>query len=412
LTRAPRAPLAWIAALTASACLATGARAESPPQRTQLTGDWGGLRGWLAERGVVPWAQYVTAFFANVHGGSETGIRYVGFASWGVDLDLAKLAHWPGASFHLSWHSYHGGLPSNDLVGQFPTDDVSGLESAVSVRFYDIYLRQELWDGALELKAGQIAADEDFFVSRYAGTLVNATFALFGSGRSGQILPFFPLAGPGAYAQVRPSEEWTLRAGAYTADPGDDESGNFGFGWHLDEGASFLGEIATSRSPAGLPGTYTLGVAGTTAELASFRSGERVHGSWGIYAMLDQALLLDGHGEPRLGVFLRGRTAGESDRAVVRAYGNAGLGLRAPLPGRERDVFSIGASYTRFAHDYLRSVRAGGQRVSSHEAVLELTYRAQLCGWLALQPDFQLVLDPHTSRRDAVVLGMQATLTF
>ena len=123
--------------------------ADTLQDRPYLTGDWNGLRTWLADRGIVPYASYPTGLWANVHGGFDTGIRYEGFADWGTDLDLERLVGWQGGRFHVNWHSDVSGLPSSELVGQFATEAVFGIESANAVRFYEIYLEQRLWDDAL-----------------------------------------------------------------------------------------------------------------------------------------------------------------------------------------------------------------------------------------------------------------------
>jgi len=251
-------PRTVVGLLVAMSCLRLDlttevASADTLQDRPYLTGDWGGLRTWLANQGIVPFGSYTTGVWANVHGGFSTGVRYEGFADWGFDLDLEQLVGWQGASFHMDWHSNVSGLPSQELVGQFPTNAVLNLESANAVRFYEIYLKQRLWDGALLLKAGQLAVDDDFFVSRYASPLLNASFAFFGSGRAQQIAPFYPLAAPGIYVRAQPSEQWELRAGAYTSAPGTDSSSNYGFGWSLDNGVSIGTEVATEPAPGGSP---------------------------------------------------------------------------------------------------------------------------------------------------------------
>ncbi len=150
--------------------LAHGATAAPPGdwrERDQLTGDWGGLRSRLEERGIEPWAEYTSGFWANLDGGLDTGIRYEGFAGWGIDVDLGPLSGsdtWADTSFHIDWSSYHGRQPSEDLVGAFELNFVSGWEAEDSVRFYQIYLEQEFFDGALLIDAGQLAADENFFI--------------------------------------------------------------------------------------------------------------------------------------------------------------------------------------------------------------------------------------------------------
>jgi porin len=391
---------------------ANGALADSLQDQPYLTGDWGGLRTWLADRGIAPFASYSTGVWANVHGGFATGVRYEGFADWGFDLNLERLVGWQGGSFHIDWHSNVSGLPSQELVGQFPTNDVLGLESANAVRFYEIYLEQRLWDDALLIKAGQLAVDDDFFVSRYASPLLNGSFAFFGSGRAQQIAPFYPVAAPGIYVSARQWEQWELRAGAYTAAPGADTSSNYGFDWSLDNGVSVGTEVATSRRPAGLPGRYTLGVLGTTKQLTSFANGHSVHGTLGLYVMIDQALALDSDGKPKVGAFLRVGYDPLLDRSVLRVYGNTGFTLFGPLPGRDHDSLSVGFSYTNFAPDYVRDQHLARMDVTSHESIAEFTYQAAVTGWLIVQPDLQFVFDPHYSHHDAIVLGLQLTINF
>ncbi|MEE8311702.1 MAG: carbohydrate porin, partial [Candidatus Binatia bacterium] len=193
---------------------------EAP--RSTLSGDWGGRRARLRERGILPFARYTSGFWSNLHGGFKTGTRYEGFAQWGIDLDLELLAGWKGARFHIDWYSYHGGQPSEDLVGPFLSTTVSAWETSSAVRFYEIFLEQQGLQGRLLLKAGQLAADNDFFISSNADALLNGTFGFFGLGRTKEIFPFYPLAAPGVYLRLSGSEkEWIGHVGVYTADGGD-----------------------------------------------------------------------------------------------------------------------------------------------------------------------------------------------
>lgn len=382
--------------------------ASAGPDR--LSGEWGGARTRLESRGIVPFADYVSGFWSNLHGGADTGTRYEGFGRWGADLDLEKLTRWRGTSFHVDWFSYHGGQPSSDLVGQFGTNSVTEWEADDSIRFYNIYLQREFLDGALLLRAGQLAADDEFFVAEYADTLLNGAFGDFSSGRAQQLAPFYPLAGPGIYGLGR-TDRWSLRFGAYTADPGKEESSNVGLDWNLDAGISFYTQLDLHWNPASLPGTYSIGVGATTARLRNF-DGERVDDNWSLHVVFNQTLALDAQNEPALGVFLGAGLSPPDDRSIARSYLNAGVSIFGPIPGRADDVLTVGVAYTDLSNDYIASLRATGQKVSGHETVIELAYRAAITPWLSLQPDLQLFVDPHFSRRDALVLGLQARFTF
>ncbi len=380
-------------------------------EREQLTGDWGGWRSRLADRGLVAGARYTAGFWSNVSGGLQTGTLYEGFAQWWLESDLEAVFGWRGASFQIDWYSYHGGQPTSDRVGAFPTQTVSGWETSTSVRFHEILLRQSFADGRFVLKAGQLAADRDFFVSEQAGELLNGSFGFFGLGRARMVSPFYPLAAPGAYFLGRSRDSrWEARVGVYTADPGEDLPGNFGFGWSFDNGAFLIGELRTRQSPFGRPGSYAIGVSGTTAELDVFGTGMPVEGAYGFYALIDQPLWGATDGRPGLGLFLRAYGTPQGDRSPTSWYVDAGLRVPRPLPGRSRDVLAVGFAYLALSDDFVDGLLADGLEASRRETLLELTYRCQATGWLTLQPNLQLFFDPTFSRNDAVVIGLRAVI--
>ena len=92
-----------------------------------------------------------------------------------------------------------------------------------------LYLERR-WGDTLRIKAGQIAIDNDLFVSTYASGLLNSSFAFFGSGRDLQAAPSPSARGSGrdGAGQVR-REIGTIGATLVTADPGQDTSSNHGF---------------------------------------------------------------------------------------------------------------------------------------------------------------------------------------
>jgi porin len=327
-----------------------------------------------------------------------------------MDIDLDPLAGLSGTSFHISWHAYHGGQPSEDLVGQFPTDALSGDEAEDSIRFYNLYLQQQLFDARLVVQAGYMVVEQEFFAAGHAAALQNASFGDFGSGRGQEVAPFYPVTAPALVVTARPTEVWVARAGVYAADPGEDESGNIGFDGSFGDGVTFYTELGTDRRPFGRPGSYTLGSAATTSSVRNFDQGGQAKGAYGIYALVDQTLAVDAEGDTRLAAFLRGQFNFKQERTVIRGAFTAGLVAYGLVPGRERDALALGYSYTRFGRDYRSSVRASGENATRQESLVELTYRAQLTGWLTLQPDLQLIFDPHSNGSNAIAAGLTAVI--
>ncbi|MEE8311456.1 MAG: carbohydrate porin, partial [Candidatus Binatia bacterium] len=230
-------------------------------------------------------------------------------------------------------------------------------------------------------------------------------------GRTKEIFPFYPLAAPGVYLRLSGSEkEWIGHVGVYTADGGDDTVSTHGFDWTFDNGVSFLGEIHTRRTVSGRRGKYGVGVAATTADLENFKTGGTAGGGYGLYGLIDQDVTVAGSSGPRLGVFVRSYGAPQPERQLNLWYVDLGLKLSGLIAGRGEDVVTLGFAHLAFSPDYVDSLRADGSPVSRRQSVLEAAYRAQITGWLTLQPDLQVFFDPHFSRRDAIVIGLRVVM--
>jgi porin len=387
---------------------AEAADGEDWRERRRLTGRWGGARDALEARGVDLFAQYTAGFWSNLHGGFERGTRFEGFARFGLDLDPEPALGWKDGRIFADWISYHGGQPSSELLGVFDTTFLSGHEAETSFRFYNLFVEQQWFDGRLVVKGGQLAADEDFFVSEYASSLLNASFGFLGMGRVRQIGPFYPLAAPGIYAAGRSRTGWFAHAGAYVADVGEDEFDNHGFDWDFTNGGFYMGELGVERRPFGLPGRYILGAAGTTASVTDFSTLSPVGGKTAVYGVVDQVLWARADGAPKLAGFLRLEYLPAEDSSVVHWYVDGGLELRNPW--RPRDALSFGFAYLSFGRDYVVALRAAGEDVSDEQGSFELVYRAQLTPWLTLQPDLQYFVDPHFSRKNAFAVGLRVVV--
>ncbi len=384
-------------------------------ERAELTGDWGGRRTALRERGVDLYARYHVGFWSNLRGGLDQGTRFESLADFGGDLDLERLVGWRGARFAINWHDYRGGKPSEALVGPFGSRSVSGLEAEDAFRFFEIYLEQTLFDGRLRAKIGQLALDSDFMKTPRAALFLNSIFEDFVSDVAASDFAVYPLAAGGAFLEAAPTERERVRVGAYSADTGRDQGDNIGFDWSFSnsQGASVLVELATERRPFGLRGNYLVGLVMQTGNVEDFRDGGMADGLYAIYLGLDQTLFQGrGDGARDLGVFLHAVSAPQDHRSAFRWLTNGGFALTGPLPGRPRDVLGLAFSYMDFRRSFLRRRRAAGEPRTSSEWIFELTYRAQLAGWLTLQPDLQYVVDPNLGRRNALVLGLRTVIEF
>src|SRR5438105_3280507 len=106
--------------------------------RDKMTGEWGGLRKTLEQNGVTINLSYQGEMLANLGGGIKRGTAYEHEILGEVDVDLEKLLHWSGATFHVSAYDYAGGGLTKGFVGSLAT--VSSIEAPPSsVRLFTLW---------------------------------------------------------------------------------------------------------------------------------------------------------------------------------------------------------------------------------------------------------------------------------
>ncbi len=374
-----------------------------------------GIKQELENEGFTPKLEVNAEVWANTSGGANTGSVGLFQSQFGFELDLKKTSGLDGWTYVMDWHAYYGNSPSITLIGMDEASALSGMEATSNVvRFSNLYLKKEFDDGRYQLRIGQLAADATFMLSQYGAVFINSSFGPLPAELLAMNAPNYPLWAPGVYGYAEPHEDIFMQLGVYTANAGQDVSSNWGFGWSIsaNDGAGIFYEIGTEQSLWGLPGTYVLGVFATTGDVTLYSSGAQ---DWGLaypYLMLNQALITDADGNTVLGGFFRLATNFQADRSVIDLEIDTGLAWFAPIPSRPNDVLGLGFAYNSYESDYLAWQRANGNLVGQQQSILEVTYQVAITEWCYVQPDFQLILDPHYSRRDAWVVGMRGYVSF
>ncbi len=460
--------LPWLFCCTAPICAQESApptaepAASAPPpahsgdfwQRDALIGNLGGSRSALEDAGVLIGADSIDEVLGNVAGGVRHGAIYEGRLELLATIDLEKTLAWPNATFHVNAYQIRGrGLSANDLGNNLLV--ASNIEATRSTRLFDLWLEQVLWNGALAVRAGQIAADDEFYISQYAANFINSTFGwpaiLAVDLPSGG--PAYPLATPGVRVKLAASDQLSLQAAVFNGDPAGPGKGDpqrrdaSGTAFRIGDGAFAIAEASLARNQAkdagGLPAAYKLGgwfhsgsfadqrfdTAGQSlAAPASTGNPARHPHDYGLYLVLDQAVWRKPDAANRgVGVFLRLAWA-PPDRNLIALYGDAGINVKGLFPGRDDDVLGLGVAAAKIS-DRARAVDADARRftgvaapIRDGEAALEATYRFQVTPWWAVQPDLQFIFHPggnaalpdHGTRAipNAAVLGLRSSIIF
>jgi porin len=191
-------------------------------------------------------------------------------------------------------------------------------------------------------------------------------------------------------------------------------NGSRSIGNTLDDlrGPMLIVEPSFKYDLGGLPGNVNIGAWWNGRRFEAYHENPTTHEyhgkAYGFYGFVQQLLWKEnpdaedcGQG---IGVFAEHGWAAK-DRSEIEDFAGGGLRWQGAIPGRDDDVMGLGA-FTIYFSD-----QAG---FSDHsETALELFYKIQLTGWMALQPDVQYITNPGgDGNRNAVAVGGRLEFVF
>ncbi len=431
------------------------AAADDLFEQDRLTGDWGGVRKQWEDAGIAFGATDTAETLSNPTGGIRQLTIYQGLLDVSLNLDLDKLAKWPDATFYIDGYWISGRGLSENAIGNLLF--VSSIEALASMRLHDLWLQQEFLNQKVSLRVGQIAFDDEFYISQYSAGFVNSSFGcpdtLSNDLPSGG--PCYPFATPGARLRVAPTSDLTLSAAFFNGNPAPSGPGNpqvrnsSGTNFLIGEGGFMpIVELAYSFDEQPISSTplsdVKVGAWYHTGEFPDQRRDSSglslanpasngipaMHGSnFGAYLVVDKMLWRRPDTATQgLAAFLRLGYA-PPDRNLFSLEIDAGLTFKGVFPNRDLDVLGVGAVYGRIGYarrlDRDQVLFTSMERpIRDYEAALEITYEARIAPWWLLQPDLQLVFHPggYISAPfpapvwrpipNALVLGLRTGITF
>jgi porin len=395
----------------------------------------------LKDLGLTLQMTYMGEILANVSGGRRQGAIYDGRLEFMLEADMEKIANWQGGTLHVDGYWIQGTGLSRYYVNNLL--DVSYIEALPTVRLYELWYEQKLADNKLALRAGLLGADSDFVSSKYAQLFVNATTGwpeIF-SGDMPSGGPAYPFSAMGFRAKYDANDNFSLVAAIYDGNPAgpgtnDPQRRNpYGLNFRLSDPALLMQEAQfkynQDKGSTGLAGQVKLGA---WEHLGSFPdnlydgSGQpfvlsglspaSLPGNYGAYAMIDQQIFKAPDDPTKgVGVFARVFVSPE-DRNLINFYFDTGVNVAGLVRGRGDDVFGLSFAYAQISNSVRRGAFYSGlSPLPDHEALLEMTYQAQIMpGWTA-QPVAEFVIHPNarlngTDYPNAAVFGIRTTVSY
>jgi porin len=422
--------------------------------RSRLTGDWGGLRTRLAERGFQTKLSFTQVYQAIADGGTDTSPAYGGWVDLELDFDFQKLGLWPGAFLMLrvdanyedNINGHTGALmPANmNALMPVPGEHKLTLSHAVFTQFLSERFAVIL--GKLDTTGGDM---NDFAHGRGEQQFLNLAFCF--NPVAALAVPYSTL---GAGIVLIPTDNSILTLSAIDADGMADESG---FDTVYEGNTSYAGEFRVKTHFFDLPGHQLVGGVYSTKDFLSlnevsditiprlglrggvFRGARnRLYDfgfdrwtlarprpllrtllrvalrpelpmetdTWSIYYNFDQYVLADPK-DPSQGMGFFGRFgAADADTNPFEYFYSAGFGGKGMIRGRPNDRYGIGYYFLDTSSE-LPSVLKYGD-----EQGVEAFYTVAVTPWCQITPDVQVIDPARESNDTTVVLGARLQLLF
>lgn len=392
------------ALIPAGLALAAAAPATAAGEAT-LTGDWGGARTELADKGV--------SLRADITGFYQGGIGDVAGTDWDAsgrfdvfaDLDFGKMGAVKGLGFH-----FHGESRFADPRGSFggelwPSNTGAVLPLGDPDRFVasSLYFTQAIGKRSV-LMVGKInmvdlLASDPFYGGWGTQRFLNIAFVAPPSG----VVP------PTIMGAIFVHKGSPIALTVMAFDP-DDRTNDyfpgdlFSTGINLSVAATWGGKIAGRASSIGVTSTVSTarGLNFENILLPPGLATSQRKGSYNIAVAFNHLLVESAVSKGKgLGLYVKAAVA-DGNPNVIQSSIVGGFGGEALIRSRPGDAFGIGGFFYNFS-DVLQDTIEPTLNFND-EAGIEAWYRFQLTPWLALTADVQVV-DPASGDRPTFVLG-------
>ena len=437
--RRGRAPAKQVAAgslfLTIVATVSPAVADESSPSEG-VTGDWGGARTRLYQRGVDLQLSYFVEPAYNVTGGTDHLLRSTGQITMGTTLNLERLWHWPKATFQLTFTDKNGSNLSSEaqLHTLMQVQEVYG--DGNILRLTEMSYQQTFFRDVLDVKVGRLGVGGSFY--GWSCQFMNLSFCGQLPGNIVATWYNWPVSQWAARVRVALTQTLQFKIGVYQINPAYLEDQN---GLALNPkgtiGALIPAEVDWSPKlgEERLPGTYVIGGWQDTANqpdvflAANYqplvlnpglppleRSGEH-----GFYLNgQQQVTTVDGDVSRGISLFVNYVHA-DPNTAQVSELFSVGCFFQGPFARRPRDLFGFAAGWTRVnprVADGQELQNAQGSvapvPVQHAEYPFEVFYTVNATRWLSLAPVLQYIRRPGgtSANPDVVVVGFNFGVTF
>lgn len=405
----------------------------------KMTGDWGGARTALENKGIKFELDVTQVFQNNAHGGAETdnGTRYSGSGDMTLTLDTQKMGLWGYGTFILNaepkWGNGINGKVGSLLPANFDATKPGADDCMMTLSEW--FLVQGIYSGPAGKAAvvmGKVDLSRAFETNEFANDertqFMNVAMrnnpqigAVAGYTGLAAALLYFPTDWLSILTAIGDTDGRASHTGFDTAFHGDVRNFGIAHEWQI------------KIKPFGLPGTQRFAFAWspkhlkyvnpvwpldkmspalirllglkTVNKLSPYLPYERGDDNVLVWYNFDQYLYVK-PGDPKQGFGLFGRFGyAREDVNPLAYFYSIGMGGKGLIPERPRDTYGVGYYYGDLSNRL--------PSILHSEQGIECYYNIEITPWCHLSPDLQIVMDPGgTSEHDvALVWGLRLQMS-
>jgi porin len=405
-------------------------------ERTQVTGDWGGLRTDLAHHGLFFDVYSTSTYQDTTSGGIKTGSSFVQNIQTSLNIDTARAGLWQGGLIHLTAQSRYGDSPEDTFTAGTFVPQYTGLVEPDPLLSHETAFSEWFLVQALSKQTSVVLGKiSDVFIPDQTlfGDSYKYFFANFNFNKNPMTTNFYhpvALAALGVWAPMK-----GLVFGGGVLDP-NSKANNFAT--DAFDKVNLYGTAIASYSIGGLPGQFSpsfnwsnqpqpdftdpfgplvpaqipqavgnlLGVAPGKGLIVNEKDA-----SWFFIANFSQYLFLTddpasvaeklktGQVLNGIGIFGRIGFAPEETNQITRDASIA-VFAHGMLGARQYDSFGVGFFYNEISNDLKRDVAqltAGTSKVSDEKGV-EVFYDLAITPAVRLIPSYQHIWNPFVAQ--------------
>ncbi|MFZ4126135.1 MAG: carbohydrate porin, partial [Rickettsiales bacterium] len=332
------------------------------------------------------------------------------------DVDSEKAFGLANNTININFLNNFGGNP-NSYAGSI--EGLSSIETTPSTfKLFEFWTEQSFFEDRASVKVGLYDTNSEFFFTNMSAGFLKPTMEtsqeMAQTGQNG--LSAFPTTSLGARIKFIPSKDLYVQAAILDGEPGNSDRKR---GTHIDfeddDGTFQIAELGYTPN-ASDEGAFNKLAVGAWRYTKKFDdvvdvddNGDALKkDSRGVYGLASAYLYKCDTGKT-IGAFLRGGV-GDGDTGQTDWSYATGLVGDGWIPSRPAGQIGLGFTQAHNGDKHMRAQDAGTTERSEYG--VEVYYSDQLMDGVNIQPDFQYIKHPGTSKTvdDAVALGLRLSV--